>query len=648
MYKFGSLTVSPFDWLDATYFYYRPSDLMWGPYQGLYLDKGFNVKLTYKSKNKKIPTLAIGLDDFAGTGQFSKEYIVGTYDFIPIKASLGIGWGKFVGQKKYKNPLTYLNESFSFRQADFTVATGGTLESKAWFRGPATFFGGVEYDIPHSKGLKLKIEYDPYDYYYFLCCGEAKSNLSYKIRNKESDINIGFSYPINNYSEVGISYFKGDSLNLSFTIGLNSKYSKNVKKNNSKAVLTNVNKEDKSSFYLNLMENLNKNALYLQTAELSDGNLEVAILQSTYNDSIEASINAANMSNDVINEYNFDVNSISIKELNVGVELNKITFNKTDLDNKSTSYEVFVRNTKIESGNKENFLNNEFKPLLKFPQFFSAFSPDIVSHVGSPSRFYLGGLVIKNNSEIQFSRNLILYSELHYPVRNNFDKKVSQPGSSLPHVRTEILEYLQQSDSFYIARSQLDYYFSPFKNLYGKTTIGFLERMYGGVGAELLYKPFYKSFSFGIEAFHVKRRNYDQRLKFLDHEISSGHFNFNYLHPYTGIMANIKYGKYLAGDVGYTLDLSRKTKKGFVAGFFFSRTNVSFEEFGEGSFDKGFYFKIPFDIFTSTKSQNSIDFKIKPLTRDGGAFIDHHNPLSSIMYNSNFYEIRTDWYEKVN
>ena len=46
--KLGTITVSPFDWLEASYFYYRPDDLLWGGTKGLYLDKGFNVKLSYK------------------------------------------------------------------------------------------------------------------------------------------------------------------------------------------------------------------------------------------------------------------------------------------------------------------------------------------------------------------------------------------------------------------------------------------------------------------------------------------------------------------------------------------------------------------------------------------------------------------------
>ena len=644
LYKFGALTVSPFDWMDASYFYYRPTDLLWGSYQGLYLDKGFNVKFSLETDKIYLPKIALGLDDFAGTGQFSKEYIVGTYDLTSFKASFGIGWGKFVGKNKYKNPLSFIADSFSQRQADFTVATGGTLESKAWFRGPSTFFGGFEYHVPYSNGLKVKLEYAPYDYYSFLCCGEGKSDLSYLLRNKDSNLNIGFSYPINNNSQISLSYFKGNLLNLSFAIGLNSKNSPKKNKFNPNIVTTETNSTDTNSFYLDLMNNLNKNNLFLQTAEASIKNLDITIVQSTYNSATLAAVNAAKVSALVADDHGLDFTSISIQELKAGIELNKITINVDNLK-KDEIPEVLIRNTKLESGNRYSYLENKFIPTLNFPQFFTSTTLDVINHIGSPSRFYLGGLVIKNNSEIQFSRNLILHNELHYSITDNFNKKGSTPGSSLPHVRTEVLQYLQESDDLYILRSQLDYYFSPYKNTFAKISGGLFESMYGGIGGEILYKPFDTSFSIGAEAFRVKRRFYDQRFKFLDHKISTGHLNFNYLHSKTGIIATFKYGKYLAGDVGYTIDLSRRTNKGFVAGFFFSMTDVSYEEFGEGSFDKGFYFKIPFDIFSKNYSQNTLNFKIKPLTRDGGALLEHHNALNMLMYNSNYYEVRSGWNE---
>ena len=47
-------------------------------------------------------------------------------------------------------------------------------------------------------------------------------------------------------------------------------------------------------------------------------------------------------------------------------------------------------------------------------------------------------------------------------------------------------------------------------------------------------------------------------------------------------------------------------------GAFFTKTDVTAEQFGEGSFDKGIYFKIPI-------SGDWFNFKWRPLTKDPGA-----------------------------
>ena len=49
---------------------------------------------------------------------------------------------------------------------------------------------------------------------------------------------------------------------------------------------------------------------------------------------------------------------------------------------------------------------------------------------------------------------------------------------------------------------------------------------------------------------------------------------------------------------------------------FLSLTDISKAEFGEGSFDKGF-FNIPIQVFFDQYSRGSSGFGLRPLTRDG-------------------------------
>ena len=59
----------------------------------------------------------------------------------------------------------------------------------------------------------------------------------------------------------------------------------------------------------------------------------------------------------------------------------------------------------------------------------------------------------------------------------------------MEHVRTDLVKYLQESD-LYVSRSQLDYVWSPRKQVFAKISAGIFEMMYGGLGFELLYIPF--------------------------------------------------------------------------------------------------------------------------------------------------------------
>jgi hypothetical protein len=52
-------------------------------------------------------------------------------------------------------------------------------------------------------------------------------------------------------------------------------------------------------------------------------------------------------------------------------------------------------------------------------------------------------------------------------------------------------------------------------------------------------------------------------------------------------------------------------------GVFFSLTDISKAEFGEGSFDKGFFFNIPIQVFFDQFSRGASGFGLRPLTRDG-------------------------------
>ena len=166
--------------------------------------------------------------------------------------------------------------------------------------------------------------------------------------------------------------------------------------------------------------------------------------------------------------------------------------------------------------------------------------------------------------------------------------------------------------------------------------------MFGGVGGEVYYRPFKSNFSSSLQLHKVKQRGYRQRFDFRDYEVETGHLGFYYDFP-KGITAQLLVGKYLAGDKGATLDFSRRFKNGFTLGVFATKTDLSSVEFGEGSFDKGFYFSIPTDSFFTNFRQGDISFGLQPLTKDGGATLNHMNSLYSLYGNTQRGSVLRDW-----
>ena len=406
------------------------------------------------------------------------------------------------------------------------------------------------------NGARLKIENDPYDYMDFSAGFDGDANLLK--RKKDSNFNFGLSYPISDNFNIDISYIKGNTINFTFSMGfaLNKNYQKkqssmpNVQK-------TNPSGNKKLAFYRDLLSNLNSNNLLLQSADLNDERLKIVINQDTYQNSLQAASYSGYVAKKVADNNNIPIKTISISEYNSGSVLNSITFLSKDLNEQTVYKNLINRNTIFDSGDPNLLSNSEYLPKVEFPNFFYSIEPKILSHVGTPDKFYYGGLAFSFASEVQFNRNLYLNSEIMHNIVDNFDRKDSFTDSPfLPNVRTEVVDYLKGSDT-YITLLELNFFKQFKKDIYTKLSAGIFERMYGGIGGEILYKPFDSNFSYGASVHFVKKRDFDQRFSFKDYETETGHITVSHFLPSLSMLSSVSFGRYLAEDSGFTLDFSR-------------------------------------------------------------------------------------------
>jgi len=575
-----TLTSSPYDWLEASFFYTNIQGL---PYPGFeyqdYKDKGFNLKIRLKEEGY-LPAIAIGLNDFAGTGFYSSEYIVSSYGIKNVDLHLGLGWGLLNGNSNLKNPLSYLSDRFNTRAKGFTNQ-GGSFNPDQYFSGPTvSHFYGISYKF--NNNLFLKFEKDP-----------IKTNGSLMpYPDKENQYSYGLNYKINNNFNIGLSYERGSYFSLRFNYKNNPKVSRSNYEY--KAAETSIN----DNSYTKLIKNLEENGIGVNKITETSRSLGLELTQFIHSDIalVEQIIKEASRESGINKNIKKD---IKIADLEAIKEIDESFERRAKIIYERETKRVFNTNTGL-----------RFRPFL-----------------ASREEFFKGAFLIENNSEIILKKNLFFNINLKYSLANNFEDLRFPPVDTFPaQVRSDIKQYLKNmDDGVLIGRAQLDYHYSHNQYNHFMLTGGVLEDMFSGYGAEYLYFKPNTNYSLGFEVFHVQKRDYDWGLGHLDYKNTTYSANL-YYRNYGLIPFDMKLsvGEYLAGDKGSTIEFSRRFKSGVNFGVFATFTDVSTDNFGEGSFDKGIFFNIP--IYG-----NFINYTWRPLTKDPGAKLVRRNSLHDLL-----------------
>ncbi len=664
-YTRGSIVAYPFNWLEASYQYTDVGNALYSNVKSFsgdqtYKDKGFDVKLRLLEETGLFPSVAIGIRDIAGTGTFAAEYLV-VSKFIDIDRTsfssnyistidltLGLGWGD-LSYNKFNNPLTNLSDGFNERTI-IQNTKGGEFSPGRYFSGPMGIFAGIEVPLPNLFGLRLKVEYDATDYEEegFAFGSKSFSFAFDDVRGSQSRINAGFTLPVNEHFQVYGAFTKGNTI--SFGFSLQASFGPKdpiIKKNDPYSPIENaeIYKElaDGNDDYLAvlIMDTLDQNKIYLQKANIEEDTVTVLYAQNKFNSHAMASGRAARVLDEVTPDYikKFHFQNINAGMILYDIEIDRESFHKYKEDNiYNLAKKDIVLSSKIFNNNDYNF-----EPQQSYPHFFWGLEPDVKSQIGGPDGFYFGDLRLAFKSEIQFRRNFSLITNASLGIYNNFGELKLASDSIIPHVRTDIVSYLKATTDFGIKRMQFNYFKKLSPNIYSKISFGMLEGMFGGYGGEVLYRPYHQSFAVGAEIWSLKQRDYNQQFTFRDYQTESGHINLYYKEPIYDITFAIKGGKFLAGDSGINVDFSRRFKGGVRIGAFFSLTDISKQEFGEGSFDKGFYFTIPIQAFFTTYTRELAAWGLRPLTRDGAAFLQHSHNLWGLTEPGQSYGLTRDW-----
>jgi membrane-associated phospholipid phosphatase len=614
--------VQPLDWLEVGYGY---SDFANHPYGSAslsgsqtYKDKSLDVKLKLSDESAFMPQMAIGVEDLLGTGLRAGEYVVASKRTGNLDWSLGLGWGYLGARGNFGNPFSLLSSSFSTRQG--VGGSSGQVNISSLFTGPTALFGGVQYQTPWDP-LLLKLELDGNNYQH----EPFGNNLK-----QTSPINVGMVYRWLPAVDLSMSWERGT------TLGLGVSYHGDLSKFTTPK-LFDPKPEKVSPIYPTEEPDWNKVAALLEektswrVLEIRRAGSEVivrferadAMYWDAYIDRIASVLHRYVPSRSIM--------VFRIQSADYGLGLHEYLIDRQAWVEAKTGFipAHLVQNTVFEQPESKGFIYPLSDTLLDRPskQFDGKFGIDYNQMLGGPNGFLLYQIGVGGLVNWYWQPNTWWTGSLDYRLIDNYDKFTYDAPSNLPRVRTDIREYVETArvtmpvfQFTHVDKLNNENFYS----VYG----GMLETMFGGVGAEWLYRPWQSTVGFGVDVNEVKQRGFAQDFSFLDpqYSVMTGHASL-YWEGIDDINVTLRAGRYLAGDKGATLEISRVFKNGVKVGAFATKTNISAAQFGEGSFDKGIYLDIPFDTFLMRSSADVAHIMYHPLLRDGGAILSRQFPL---------------------
>lgn len=341
------------------------------------------------------------------------------------------------------------------------------------------------------------------------------------------------------------------------------------------------------------------------------------------------------------------VDAITVVILRFGVEVSRVAVLRHDIEeaaqNMGGAEEVQAHATILAPGKSPKYSKNTVKNDEARKRFSWGFGPSLRQHIGDPGEgLYKVDLLLNATATYKITPSLRVTGTLSQFIVGNISDITRTSNSLLPRVRSDIVEYVLEGRTA-ITQLQASYVTKFSENYYFRFTVGLFEMMYGGVGGEVLYKQPLAPWAVSVDINWVKQRDFDQLFDFRDYSVVTGHVNLAYRLPYRDVTVSISAGRYLAKDWGATFQVSRKFKSGIVVGGFFTLTSASAVEFGEGSFDKGFFIRIPLDALSTNYSRGGSTFFFRPLTRDGGQRVNVGPRLIGMVNSNDAWRLNETW-----
>ena len=600
-------------------------------------DRSFDLRYQFLDEDPEgwRPAVAVGLQDFMGTGIYSAEYIVASKTINPrLRVSAGLGWGRLASVGSIGN---------IGNRPPPDEAEGGKPNADQWFRGDVAPFLNASWKA--TDKLSLMAEYSGDNYACETgdrdaCPREAWVSDSDELKNR---INLGFSYAIGQNYSIGGYVLGGKQFGLNMTVAMNPRqaaFPSGVHKAPAPVrprVAQSADPEGWSGAWSAdptaqpaiqkaLGDALAKEGQILESMALDATRAEVRIRNTRYIQQAEAVGRTARLMTRALPP---SVETLVITSSAGGLPTSSVTLRRSDVERLENTEAGQIANASVMTSADPRPANLVLTPEL-FPRFRWGLKPYVQTSIFDPDEPFRYELGAELTGEYEMTPGLVLSGTLRQRVLGTTKQEApgdmtveeyealdSDYNGNVPRVRSDGRMYAGNKSPT-IPQLTLAWYAKPTPDIYSRVTVGLLERAFGGVSTEVLWWPSNSALALGAEVNRVRKRDFRDVFGFRDYEVTTGHVSAYYEFS-NGISAQLDVGQYLAGDKGATFTLSREFANGWRVGAWVTKTDMSADEFGEGSFDKGVTVSIPLGWATGQPSMRMVGGDIRSLSRDGGS-----------------------------
>ena len=632
-----TLSFQGLPWLNGSFRYAGTDDLT--PDFDTFYDRSFDLRLRLLQEGRFTPAVALGFQDLIGTGLLASEYIVATKSLGDrLRVTGGVGWGRLGSN----NPIG----SVGTRPAFQSGSTGGDFSGDAYFRGDYALFGGASYALNDRFSFSAEYSSDAYT-----------EEVAAGIFEHDSPWNFGVTYRPSDDVNLSLYSLHGSEIGARINLTLNPKNAPApggaelapvpvaVRAPGSAADLgwaLDPGATDEVS--ARIARSLERDDIALDGVTLSGDSAHIRIRNDRYDVQSQALGRTLRVLSRALPP---SVETLRVTIMSKGIPAGTLSISRTDLER----LEHAPASEALAAARFSDTLAfDDFPAPLdgRYPRLSWWLEPYIETSFFDPDNPLRADVGARARLEYEFGSGFVFSGSVSQKLVGNLDQIDRNSNSVIPRVRSSVSRYFKD-DGPVLDNLTLASYFRPAEDFYGRVTGGYLERMYAGLSAELLWKPVDSRLAIGVEANYLRPRDFDQGFGLRSRDTpggripsASGHIS-SYYDFGNGFHGQLDVGRYLAGDWGATVSLDREFANGWVVGAFMTQTDVSSDDFGEGSFDKGIRLTVPFSWAIGKPTRKSTTAVLRPLTRDGGARVDVDGRLYETVRDAHRPEVAESW-----